>query len=85
MFAVPIAGWQRVAVAALLVIPFVLAIVLTTPGWLLWIFLPAKQRQDFLALNGKLIEWARVIAGGVQEPPGKPKDRSTMAPAPRRR
>ena len=69
MFVFPSAGWQRVALAALLVIPFLLMVVLTTPGCLVWLFLPAKQRNDFLALNGRFIEWAKVIAGSMQSPP----------------
>src|SRR5216684_3225494 len=48
----PPGNWQRVA----LIVPLILGVLLTAPGWVLWLFLPAKQRQDFLALNGKFIE-----------------------------
>ena len=71
VFVFPLAGWQR----ALLVVPLMLAIVLTTPGWLFWLFLPASQRADFLALNGKLIDWAKVIAGSPPPPPPQIEDK----------
>jgi hypothetical protein len=61
-------GWQRVAIAALLVIPFLVAIVFSGLGWLVWLFLPAERRKDFLQLVGKLIAWAQVIAGSVRLP-----------------
>jgi hypothetical protein len=64
----PPGNWRRVA----LIVPLILGVLLTAPGWVLWLFLPAKQRQDFLALNGKFIEWAKVIAGTPPSPPPLP-------------
>jgi hypothetical protein len=69
----PRPGWQRVALAALLVIPLILVVALTlmTPAWLLWPFLPDNRRKDIRALVGQLIDWIKVVAGGT--PPSRPE------------
>jgi hypothetical protein len=68
VLAFPGAGWQRVALAALLVIPLVLVVVLMTPAWLLWPFLPDNRRKDVSTLVGQLIDWIKVAAGSTPPP-----------------
>jgi hypothetical protein len=68
VFVISPGNWQRVA----LIIPLILGVLLTAPGWLFWLLLPEKQRKDFLALNGTFVEWAKVIAGTPPSPPALP-------------
>jgi hypothetical protein len=69
--AFPGAGWQRVALAALLVIPLILVAALMTPAWVLWPFLPDNRRKDVRALVGQFIDWIKVAAGTT--PPPRPE------------
>jgi hypothetical protein len=72
VFAFPGAGWQRVAVAACLVIPLVLVVLLMAPAWLSWPFLSDSRRKDVLALVGWFVNWISILAGSTS--PAVPAD-----------
>jgi hypothetical protein len=59
----PSARWQRAVIAALLVIPLVLVIGLSAPGWLVLPFLSEPRRCAVLQFLGCLIDWIKAIAG----------------------
>ena len=61
MLAVPIRGWQRVGVAALLTIPLVLVVLSIMPGLLVSVFLSDARREYTLKLIAHIVAWARVI------------------------
>jgi hypothetical protein len=68
VFAVSLRGWQRVAVVAVLTVPFILvvaALMLLLP---VAVFLGDKRRGYVLEVLGQVVGWARVIAGA--SPPG---------------
>jgi hypothetical protein len=62
-------GWQRAITAALLVLPLLLLVVLSTPVWLVWPFLPDANRKAVLEFVGKLIEWTKAITGVSSDHP----------------
>lgn len=62
MLAVPSRGWQRVGVAALLTVPFILVVISIMPVLLVSTFLDGARRQYMLRLMDHMIGWARVIA-----------------------
>jgi hypothetical protein len=68
VFVLPSGGWQRVVLAALLVIPLVLVVLLMTPACLSWPFLSDARRRDVLALVGSFVDWIRVLAGSAPPP-----------------
>jgi hypothetical protein len=63
---VPAARWQRTAVAAILVIPLLAVILLSTPAWVAWPFLNADRRTAILDFLNQLVEWVRAAAGPEQ-------------------
>lgn len=59
----PSSRWQRVAVTALLVLPLVLVVGLSAPGWLVLPFLSEARRDAVIRFLGCLIDWVKAIAG----------------------
>jgi hypothetical protein len=64
VFVLPQAGWQRVAVVALLILPLVLVVILMSPALLTWPALSDKKRSDFRELVQKFVDWVQVASGG---------------------
>jgi len=62
---VPSARWQRVLITALLVVPLVLVIALSTPMWLASPFLSEARRKTALQFLGCLIDWVKAITGST--------------------
>ena len=73
MFGIPHFGWQRVAVATLLVTPLILLVILMTPAWLTWPFLSGERRQDVRGLIGQFVDWIRTVAKGASASHGRSK------------
>lgn len=59
----PSAHWQRVVITALLVLPLVLVVGLSAPGWLVLPFLSEPRRNAVIQLLGCLIDWIKAITG----------------------
>jgi hypothetical protein len=59
----PSARWQRVFVTALLVLPLVLIVGLSAPGWLVLPFLSAPRRNGVIKFLECLVDWIKAIAG----------------------
>jgi hypothetical protein len=55
--------WQRVVVAAVLVLPLLLVVGLSAPVWLTWPFLSEPRRKAVIQFLGCLINWIKAIAG----------------------
>jgi hypothetical protein len=51
--------WQRVAVIALLVIPLLLLLALSAPGWLAFPFLPPDRQNSMLELVRLALDWIK--------------------------
>jgi hypothetical protein len=49
-------GWQRVAVAAILVIPLIVLVLLSMPAWITWPFLGTERRGTVLEFVDRLVE-----------------------------
>jgi hypothetical protein len=63
--ALPLRGWQRVAIVALLTVPLLLVVVAMLVPLAMSMFL-GKDRQDYaLKVVSQLIRWVRVIAGSL--------------------
>ena len=58
---VPPPGWQRVALAAILVLPMLVMILLTAPAWITLPFLAADRRKTVLQLAARIAEWAKSL------------------------
>jgi hypothetical protein len=81
VWVVPFRGWQRVAVVALLVLPFVLVVVPVMLVVLVSSFLGDARRKYVLDLLNALIGWARVITGtGANGPDGLTSDGTAAGP-----
>jgi hypothetical protein len=65
---VPPAGWQRVAVVALLVIPLLMLVILMSPTLIIWPVLSDRKRADFRDLVDRFVDWIKVITGGSAPP-----------------
>lgn len=78
MLALPPAGWQRVAVAALLTIPLIRVVTLMSPALLLWPFLSKDKRSDFRDLIDRYVGWVQVVAGGTGQPGDGKHNRSQI-------
>lgn len=63
---VPSARWQGTAIAAILVVPLLVVVVLSAPAWLAWPFLDADRRTAVLDFLNRLVEWVRVVSGTGQ-------------------
>lgn len=59
----PQPGWQRVAFAAILVLPLFALIFLSSPAWLTWPFLPAARQKTVPQFVGHIADWAKALAG----------------------
>jgi hypothetical protein len=57
----PQPGWQRVAVAAILVIPLLALVLLSVPAWLTWPFLGAERRATVLDFVDRIVEFTKVL------------------------
>jgi hypothetical protein len=58
----PPPGWQRVPLAAILVLPVLVLILLSLPAWITLPFLPADRRKTVLQLVDRIAEWAKSLA-----------------------
>jgi hypothetical protein len=52
----PQPGWQRVAVAAILVIPLLALVLLSMPAWITWPFLGTERRTTVLEFVDRIVE-----------------------------
>ena len=57
----PQPGWQRVAVAAILVIPLLVLVLLSVPAWITWPFLVTERRTTVLQFVDRIIELAKTL------------------------
>jgi hypothetical protein len=57
----PQPGWQRVAVAAILVLPLIAVILLSAPAWITWPFLAADRRTTVLEFVDRIAGWAKTL------------------------
>jgi hypothetical protein len=55
----PPSRWQRVALAALLVLALVLIVVLSAPAWIALPFLSKPRRDGVIQFLGCLIDWIK--------------------------
>lgn len=58
---VPISSLQHTSKVALLVIPLILLVLLSTPAWLLWPFLSSDRRSAVLQFLEQLVEWVKIL------------------------
>jgi hypothetical protein len=58
---VPQPGWQRVAFAAILVLPLIVMILLSVPAWITWPFLDADRRTTVLQFVDRIAGWAKTL------------------------
>jgi hypothetical protein len=58
----PQLGWQRVAVAAILVIPLLALVLLSVPAWVTWPFLGAERRTTVLEFVDRIVEMTKALA-----------------------
>ena len=58
----PPARWQRVFVVALLVLPLLVVVGLSAPGWLVLPLLSEPRRKAVIQLLRCLIDWIKAIA-----------------------
>lgn len=66
MLAVSFRGWQRVAVVALLTLPYVLMVIPVALVLLISVFLSEGRRRYVLQLVRVLVAWARVITASTR-------------------
>ncbi len=57
----PQPGWQRVAVAAILVLPLLALVLLSTPAWVTWPFLSTERRTTVLEFVDRIVELAEAL------------------------
>jgi hypothetical protein len=50
-------------VAAILVIPLLVLIVLSAPAWITWPFLSTERRATVLGFVDRIVEWAKALTG----------------------
>jgi hypothetical protein len=55
-------AWQRATIAAIVVIPLLVVVVISAPVWLLWPFLDADRRTAVLQFLDRLVVWAKAVA-----------------------
>lgn len=58
---VPQPSWQRAALAAILVLPFIVLILLSMPAWITWPFLDADRRTTVLQFVDRIAGWAKTL------------------------
>jgi hypothetical protein len=66
MLAVSFRGWQRVAVVALLTLPYVLMVIPVALVLLISVFLSEGRRRYVLQLVRVLVAWAKVITASTR-------------------
>lgn len=59
----PFARWQRVVIAALLVVALVVLLVLSAPGLLAWPFLSQARRDSVMQFLDRIVMWVKAITG----------------------
>lgn len=59
---IPQFGWQRVAFAAILVIPLLALILLSVPAWITWPFLSTERRNTVLEFVDRIIELTKALS-----------------------
>jgi hypothetical protein len=57
----PQPGWQRVAVAAILVLPLLVLILLSLPAWITWPFLGTERRTTVLEFLDRIVELTKAL------------------------
>lgn len=57
----PQPGWQRVAVAAILILPLLALVVLSAPAWITWPFLGTERRTTVLEFVDRIADWAKAL------------------------
>jgi hypothetical protein len=57
----PQPGWQRVAVAAILVLPLLALILLSLPAWITWPFLGTERRTTVLGFVDRIVELTKAL------------------------
>lgn len=57
----PQPGWQRLAVAAILVIPLLALVLLSVPAWITWPFLAAERRATVLEFVDRIVELTKAL------------------------
>lgn len=57
----PQPGWQRVAVAAVLVIPLLALVLLSMPAWITWPFLGTERRATVLEFVDRIVEMTKAL------------------------
>lgn len=57
----PQPGWQRVAVAAILVLPLLVLILLSLPAWITWPFMGTERRTTVLEFVDRIADWAKAL------------------------
>jgi len=57
----PQPGWQRVVVAAILVLPLLALVLLCVPAWITWPFLGTERRATVLEFVDRIVEWAKAL------------------------
>jgi hypothetical protein len=57
----PPPGWQRVAIAAILVLPLLVLVLLSMPAWITFPFLAADRRKTILQFVDRITDWAKTL------------------------
>lgn len=57
----PQPGWQRVAIATVLVIPLLALVLLSMPAWITWPFLSADRRATVLEFVDRIVELSKAL------------------------
>lgn len=57
----PQPGWQRVAVATVLVIPLLALVLLSAPTWITWPFLSTERRNTVLEFVDRIIALTKAL------------------------
>jgi len=57
----PQSGWQRVAIAAILVIPLLTLVLLSVPAWITWPFLGTERRNTVLEFVDRIVELTKAL------------------------
>jgi hypothetical protein len=57
----PPPGWQRVVLAAILVLPMLVLVLLSMPAWITFPFLAADRRKTILQFVDRIVEWAKTL------------------------
>jgi len=57
----PQPGWQRVAIAAILVIPVLALILFSMPAWITWPFMSTERRNTVLEFVDRIIDLAKAL------------------------